>query len=283
MATDDGKLKPAAEEEEEASTDDDMLYDLLTFYLPIAVLVLVVLVLIVFSVIGWDKVLAWVFGLVESSESRPLKVAVINLALVTVTVFALPAPAFYMILNGLFFGYLPGFALNYCFMFIAAAISYWIAHTCLKDRVRRFLSKNPVSHDVMRVLDEDQTGKFLVLFRFLFVPGFVKNYSMAVLDISLLKFCLVNVPGELFYTAIFAYIGSVAYKVIGKLRKGDLNGVTSQFSGFEVLMAATSGLVFVLLAAFAWTEYNQRKAQMENSAEREPLVKHSTSPKQSMA
>eukprot|EP00929_Paragymnodinium_shiwhaense_P059465 TRINITY_DN2977_c0_g1_i3.p2 TRINITY_DN2977_c0_g1~~TRINITY_DN2977_c0_g1_i3.p2 ORF type:complete len:100 (-),score=19.32 TRINITY_DN2977_c0_g1_i3:109-408(-) len=86
-----------------------------------------------------------------------------------------------------------------------------------------------------------------------------------------------RLPGELFYTGIFAYLGSIAYKVADKLRKGDVRSVTSQFSGFEVAMATMSILVFVLLVVLGWYEYSQRKAAMEHEEERQPLVRSSDS------
>eukprot|EP00929_Paragymnodinium_shiwhaense_P059464 TRINITY_DN2977_c0_g1_i2.p2 TRINITY_DN2977_c0_g1~~TRINITY_DN2977_c0_g1_i2.p2 ORF type:complete len:181 (-),score=34.59 TRINITY_DN2977_c0_g1_i2:109-651(-) len=132
---------------------DDVFYDLLTYYVPIAILVLVVGIAIALTAVGWDRAFSAVFDLVENSENQFLQVAVINLLLFIVTVTALPAPAFYMMLNGFFFGFANGWVFNFCTMFCAILTSRWIAHGVLKDRVRAYLSKNPVSHDILRVLE----------------------------------------------------------------------------------------------------------------------------------
>lgn len=245
-------------------------------YLPYVFVLTILLALALLSTVGWRQVFTFVFDAVESSDHKVMQALIINGLLVTVSVCCLPAPLFFMILDGFFFGFRLGWLLCFCALFLAALISRLVAQTCLKERVRSWVNSVALLSEVFQICEEDPSGKFLVLIRFLFMPGFVKNYGMAMLDISTLKFLLVCTPGELFYSGIFSYAGSKAYQVVKKLRHGDTESVAQSFPVSETVIALMSVVIVVLLGVMGWQEYKQRREKLkldgEREGERQPLV-----------
>jgi len=124
------------------------------------------------------------------------------------------------------------------------------------------------------ICEEDRTGKFLVLFRFLSIPAWMKNYTIGILDLEWLETVLVFLPAGVFYSGIFSYIGSKGYTIASAIRKGDTQKALHSFSGFEFAIVGVTGLVAVLILIFGWCEYASRRAAMSEGkrAESAPLA-----------
>lgn len=116
------------------------------------------------------------------------------------------------------------------------------------------------------ICEEDPSGKFLVLFRFLTLPVWANNYSIGMLDIDWLKAFLVFVPAQSYYTAIYAYVGSKGYIAADAIRKGDTLKVLESFSGAEVMMLCVSVSVAILILVLGWREYARRREKLTEGA-----------------
>eukprot|EP00747_Dinoflagellata_sp_TGD_P181819 gnl/TRDRNA2_/TRDRNA2_35794_c0_seq1.p1 gnl/TRDRNA2_/TRDRNA2_35794_c0~~gnl/TRDRNA2_/TRDRNA2_35794_c0_seq1.p1 ORF type:complete len:290 (+),score=57.80 gnl/TRDRNA2_/TRDRNA2_35794_c0_seq1:90-959(+) len=234
----------------------------------------ILVIAMVFAWIGWVNIFIFIFDSVESKEDKILQAVIINGILIVVVVCGLPAPGgFFMILNGFFFGFVKGWIINYSALTIAVLTTLAIA-TCMKERIRRYVMSTQVLREAFLICEEDPSGKFLVLFRFVYIPGFVKNYSVSMLDIHLVKFILTCAPSDIFYGGIYAYFGSKAYKVAHKLRKGDTASVIALFSGYDIAVVIFGIVVVTLLGGLGWWEVEQRKKRVKKDSPNllEPLV-----------
>lgn len=209
--------------------------------------------------VGWSDFVNLLFTIVEASEHKAMRALVINTTLVVMIVCCLPGPAFCIILDGWYFGFWKGFALGFVAELIGYLICICLARTCLKARVRQQMLEVDSLREVVMVCEEDSTGKFLVLFRFISMPVWVKNYAIGMLDLEWLTTILVFLPAEIFYTGVFAYIGSKGAIIAAAIRAGDTEKALDSFSGVEVVIICVSMLCMVLIIVLGWREYFLRR------------------------
>lgn len=232
-----------------------------------------------FLVYSWESFVGVLFAVVEDSKSKVMQALVINGVLVTMIVCCLPGPAFCVILDGFFFGFVKGFALGFIAELIGYLICICLARTCFKTRIRQVMMESAPLQEVLLVCEDDPTGKFLVLFRFISLPVWVKNYSIGMLDIEWSKAILIFIPAEIFYAGIFSYIGSKSRLIADALRKGDSSKAINAFSGVEVGIVCVSILCMLMVILFGWYEYIKRRKSLAEGASSEsaPLARTSKS------
>lgn len=229
-------------------------------YAPLAIFSVVVSCAGLLMYVYWSLFVDSVFEAVEADESKAVQALVINSILVIMIVGCLPGPAFCVILDGFFFGFSKGFVLGFTAELIGYLMCICLARTCFKTRMRQWMSANKVLHEVVMISEEDPTGKFLLFFRFLSIPVWMKNYTIGMLDLDWLKTILVFLPAETFYAGIFAYIGSKGYTIAKAIRKGDTQKALHSFSGFEFAIFDVTMIVAVMIIVFGWREYSSRRA-----------------------
>jgi uncharacterized membrane protein YdjX (TVP38/TMEM64 family) len=275
--------EPKAEKQEERrnhrataadETQDECIDRLLTRYLPIGFVSLVIIACVAITWYGWRRAFAQIFEAVDArKEEKVAQALIINVCLLAWVVLCIPGPLFFVILDGFFFGWWKGFILAFCAEGLGALLSLAIARSCCKTRVHGYLMRNNVASEAIAILEEDSTGRFLVLFRFLSMPVWLKNYSLAILTISVLKFFLVFIPAETFYAGVFTYIGSKAYAAADELRKGSMSAVYDQFTGLEIALVLVSVVIFFVILFLGYKEYKDRHA---NVNERTALLRDQT-------
>jgi len=219
--------------------------------------------------LGWTSFVSFLFNTVESSEHKTTQAIVINSVLVVMIVCCLPGPALMVMMDGFFFGFFKGFALGFLGESIGYLISIALARTCFKSRMRVWLHESDMLREVLTVCEEDTTGKFLVLFRFISLPVWAKNYTIGMLEISWLKSYLIFIPGECFYAAIFSYIGSKGHVIADAIRKGNSQKALDSFSGLELAIVGVSILGGGMMILLGWREYTARRDAIAEGAKAE--------------
>lgn len=262
MATKDAKeapLKPGAS----ASINSDEKLEWSWTYqvvLPVALFLLFVVCAGFLIYANWTELVDLLFESIEAAEYKVAQALVINTLLVIMIVCCLPGPGLMVMLDGFFFGFVRGFVLGFIAELIGYLICILLARTCFKAKIRRWITETPWLHEIFMVCEEDTTGKFLVLFRFVSLPVWAKNYTIGMLDISWQEAVLVFIPAETFYCGIFVYIGSRSYLVADAIRKGNTQKAMDSFSGIEFGIVFVSVLVVLLMIVFGWSEYSSRRA-----------------------
>lgn len=221
---------------------------------------------------NWEAFFKYLFNWMEEHKEHQVQQALaINTLLVILIVGCLPGPGFLMILNGFFFGFWKGFALGFTGEFIAYIISVILARTWLRVSIREWLTTHSTLRELVLICEQDPSGKFLVLVRFLMIPVWAKNYSIGLMELEWLKISLVCIPGMAFWVAKFSYIGYKSRQMAEAMSRGDQATIMEHFSGLELVMVGVSVTVMILLTAMGWYEYNARHSVLD-AGEGKPLT-----------
>lgn len=108
------------------------------------------------------------------------------------------------------FGFYNGWAVNFVSMQLAALGSIAIAQTFLRAPVRNFVASGdyPMVRRAMLVLEDGDTSlMLLVLFRFLCVPLFIKNYGLGALQVPVWKLGVSTIPHCVWMAFLFTSLG----------------------------------------------------------------------------
>lgn len=165
--------------------------------------------------------------------------------------------------SGLLFGLGWGALLNFFSILAAAVISMLLGRLVLREPVRRWLEDGhyPRTRRAMLVLEDSGNSlQFQVLFRFLFIPMFVRNYAPATLDVPLWKLGLGCVPHSAWAAVLFSSLGSTFQDTAELVREGkdiDLKALKWQ----QVLPLVLSLACATLIAVYAHRKYSERLEQ----------------------
>lgn len=172
-------------------------------------------------------------------------------------------------LNGLVFGMVTGSILNFIAIFGAAFISIVLGRSLCQEAVRSciFDGDYPTFRRILMILeDNENTIKFLLLFRFLFIPMFIRNYGPAVLEVPLWKILISVIPHGIWISVLFASLGASFTDAAHMVRKGkELNAKSFKW---QQAVIVCGGLFFtMMLTYYAHSKYME-KLDEDNS---EPL------------
>lgn len=161
---------------------------------------------------------------------------------------------------GMIFGFLWGALSNFVAIWCAAIISICIGRWVLKEPVRAWLSQAEWKRTrimMMVMEDEESSIKFQALFRFLFIPMFIRNYGPSTLEIPLWKLAVAAVPHSLWISILFASLGATfqdTAELIRDGKKADPSSVHWQ----QALIFCVAFVVAILLSIYAYWKYDER-------------------------
>merc|ERR1719191_1825847 len=101
--------------------------------------------------------------------------------------------------------------LNILAQIIALLCVIVLVHYC--GCVREWIDETPMIRKVVQVLKREDT-KFIILLRFIMMHPAIKNYAVAALNIPTWRIVALSMPGILWYSFFFAYLGSLAEKFV---------------------------------------------------------------------
>jgi uncharacterized membrane protein YdjX (TVP38/TMEM64 family) len=160
---------------------------------------------------------------------------------------------------GLVFGLRWGAVLNFVSITSAAVVSICLGRWVLQEPIRHMLEQGdyPRVRRMMLVLeDRDSSLKFQVLFRFLFIPMFLRNYGPAALQVPLWKLCAGTLPHSAWISFLFASLGAT-FKDAAELIK---NGHEVSFEDMrwqQGVLLLVSVAVMIALSWYAMRKYNE--------------------------
>lgn len=167
--------------------------------------------------------------------------------------------------SGLLFGIFDGMILNICSIWSAAAISVILGRYFLRDAIRTSIYEGnypKVRRMILVLEDEDNSLKFQVLFRFLFIPMFIRNYGPSTLEIPLWKLLVGSIPHSIWISFLFASLGATFKDTAALIRDGkEVDFHSMKWQQGVIFLAAI--LIAVVLAVYAHRKYTERMAQDE--------------------
>lgn len=187
--------------------------------------------------------------------------------IITSIVCILPIWSAMCIASGAMFGLYWGYLLNVCSIILGAVSCFLLGRTLLKEPVRRWLREGdyPNMNRMLRVLeDREESLKFQILFRFLCIPMFVRNYGPATLEIPLRTLIIGTIPHSLWVSGMFASLGVAFKDVAAVLEMGP--GKSNNLHWQHFLMPAVSISISIGLSYYAYKNYIERLAEEEETA-----------------
>jgi len=162
--------------------------------------------------------------------------------------------------SGLIFGLYYGAALNFVVIVTAAIISITIGRYFLQAPVRRWLETGEYPHvaRALMILEDDENSlRFQILFRFLFIPMAFRNYGPSTLHIPLWKLYLGTLPHSAWISVLFASLGAT-FRDTAELVRDGKEVTFKSLKWQQVAVLCVSATVSIVLAVFATYKYKER-------------------------
>lgn len=261
---------------EETSDDPPKSNCIVEVFLPLFLLVTLICVIALFFYIGPTEMLRWMLSLVPKNPN--IWHALLLYVVITVCIVCLiPLWPPLMIVSAIVFGFWYGFAIAYSAMVSGALISFLLGKCCFMRSFRDYVdnSDHVALRRMINVIERDGNQlKFLFLFRFLFIPIWLRNYAPSILEVSAWMFLLPVLVHSLWICTIFCMIGSATKdiaEVYASEGKKETEWDPSQLAIFSFALVA-----FALISWLAYSEYAKALAE-EEERETEALLPKDTS------
>lgn len=180
--------------------------------------------------------------------------------------------------SGLLFGLGGGTVLNFIAIVSAACISILLGRTFFRASIRSTISSYdmPWLRRWMRTLERDERSwLFQVLFRFLLIPMFIRNYAPSVLNVPFWKLLLASLPHSAWVGFLFASLGK-AFKDPAEIVKEGNSIELSHFKWQHIMLPVVS---FLLTGILCWLLFRTLDPKGSDS-EDEPIAGNSDGLKQ---
>eukprot|EP00929_Paragymnodinium_shiwhaense_P124000 TRINITY_DN9872_c0_g1_i1.p1 TRINITY_DN9872_c0_g1~~TRINITY_DN9872_c0_g1_i1.p1 ORF type:complete len:279 (-),score=43.19 TRINITY_DN9872_c0_g1_i1:117-953(-) len=220
--------------------------------------------IVVFVWIGPLGVLRWLLSFMP--ENPGLWHAVILGGLIVFfIVILIPLWPPLMIVTGMVFGFWNGLCICTISMILGALLSFLLGRTLLRDAVRDYVEQSDYSsiRRIMHIVEEDGNSlKFMFLFRFLFIPIWIRNYLPSLFNISVWVFLLPVCVHSLWICTIFAAVGATTKDLAEAAAGGKKSkGVNKN----QLLIFGAATVSMILISILAYREY-AKKLEEEESA-----------------
>lgn len=169
--------------------------------------------------------------------------------------------------SGLIFGLAWGSLLNFFAILTGAVISLALGRLLFREPIRRFIEDGEYHkmRKIMLVLEDSSTSiQFLVLFRFLWIPMFIRNYGPSTLNVEFWKLVVSCVPHTIWISIIFASLGST-FKDTAQLLRDDKEFSFKSMKWQNLLLFVVSFIISTALAIYAHKKYSEHVASEQQS------------------
>ncbi|CAE6971312.1 unnamed protein product [Symbiodinium sp. CCMP2592] len=177
--------------------------------------------------------------------------------LLATVVFMVPLWQAICVASGLMFGLCGGTALNFLALYVAAVICALLGRFLLQEPIRGWLDEGnfPTAKKALQVLEEaDDSLEFQILFRFLFIPIWLRNYGPATFHIPLWKLLVAAVPHTLWVSFIMASLGVSLQDANDLVNEGEELKIWDA-KWQHLLMFVVSCVMSLLLSWYSYRKY----------------------------
>lgn len=236
-----------------------------------------VTVLLISYWIGPVKVMEMVFDHLVPKDTG-LGYALVLVCLIAILmVVPVPIALIVLVIPGIVYGFWMGYLIVFVSLLIGVTIAYIIGQSLLQEQFRRFLKQGKYERTqrALKILETDEESFFLlVVYRFLCMPFFMRNYGPTILDIPLWKLVLSSIPHHLWVAFVFTSFGVLFKDTADVLRKDGATGFTNLT--WRQIAPSAAALVGSVLASFLGYRIYQRAEG--GSEEHQPLAQPLASP-----
>lgn len=168
--------------------------------------------------------------------------------------------------SGLLFGLAWGVLLNILAIWSAAMLSLFLGSLCFREPVRRKIERSNYSRikKMMLVLEDSSDSlMFLILFRFLWIPMFIRNYAPATLEVPAWRHAVAAVPHTVWISIVFASVGST-FENMTQVAKHGRRFKFRWLRWHEWIIFVVALLMTIILGCYAQRKYAEHvKAEQE--------------------
>jgi uncharacterized membrane protein YdjX (TVP38/TMEM64 family) len=173
------------------------------------------------------------------------------------TVLGIPNLLF-LLAAGSLFGLFKGFLIASLADILGAIACFWLGRTLFRDRIKRWLQKNPKFQAIDRAVERNG-WKILLLTRLSpVVPSNLLNYGFSCTRVTFRQYALCTWVGMIPVVAFYTYLGTVG----SNLLRGDINAetLTLQLIGLALAIAAAGYTTYVVRRSLHDQENTDRPA-----------------------
>jgi len=217
--------------------------------------------------VGPDRALRAVVEFLVPAKPSVIHAIVMAVCIVVCAVLPLPILFLFLLVPGLVFGFWLGVLIIFPSLLAGACVSFLIGRYFAQKAIRGCIERGeyPKASRMLHVLEsEEDSLKFLVLFRFLPIPMFIKNYGPAVLRIPFWKLAVSAIPHCFWSAVLFSSLGAVFQGTAEVMREGNkLDWKTLRWQ--QALIFLASLFAMIAMAVYAWRIYSRKTAEEDGA------------------
>jgi len=250
-----------SEEVDEVKTKHGAVHYFMEYVLPVNLVLLAIFLVILFFWVGPVAVFKFILSFLPKNPG--LWHALILGTIIVISI-VLPTPIWppLMIVTAMVFGFWHGFLIIFCAMVVGAVISFGLGRAFLMEAFREYIDTSDY-HRLRRMIRvaeaEGNSFKFTFLFRFLYLPIWIRNYVPSMLHINFWHFLVSVLCHSVMICLIFATTGT-ATKDMSEVIANDENP-WKKMKPRQVIVFVISATATGTLSYLAYREYSKRLEQ----------------------
>mmetsp|Transcript_40205 Transcript_40205/g.96354 ORF Transcript_40205/g.96354 Transcript_40205/m.96354 type:complete len:282 (+) Transcript_40205:81-926(+) len=222
-------------------------------------------------VVGFDKTIDLLVEFASNPHWSVAWILCIGCFLSIICFLPLWPPIF--ILLAFVYGFWKGFGMALAIMVSAAIASFFLGRFILQSRAREWLVTGSPAAEKLCVIVERSPYWYLLLFRFLYIPLWFRNYIPGLLTVSIWPFLVSVCAHSPWICFVFAYIGSTAKDAATAVHNthGGIVEFLQAMDWISLALFSVSFAALILFGAYGTYEYTKAMNEVED-AEVEKLV-----------
>lgn len=235
--------------------------------------VIFVILLLVYGPKTVFRGLAWI-----TNESRGQPIIIVGACLVILEivwgVLCIPFISIIETLSGFILGFWPAMLVNTIGLFLACVISFIVGKRFLRASLKDWISLNaPKWAATFRVMEREGIT-FLIMFRFLALPFWAKNYGpSALLDIPVSRFAISVAVATCPFGWLYAYLGDRSQKLTQDA-SSDAPASSTVANVLELMVILVIIVASVIVSMKAFKMFQQAEAETNTVELGSVNVKH---------
>lgn len=252
--------------EDEGKSEKSVVYYLMEYVLPVTMVFFFLLLLVCFFWLGPVAVFKFILSFLPKD---PGVWHAVFLGLAIVISIVLPTPLWppLMIVTAMVFGFWRGFLIIYASMVLGAVISFGIGRFIMMQAFRDYIESSDY-HNFRRFISvveaEGNSLKFTFLFRFLYIPIWMRNYLPSLLHVPFCHFLISVLVHSVWICLIFAAAGTASKDGAEVIANGQNPWKKMNWRDFIVFGVAFTATT--LLSYLAYREYSLRLEEEDAEA-----------------
>lgn len=248
-------------DEEGKTRNPGAMHYLMEYAIPSSLILLAISLVVLFFVIGPVAVFKFILSFLPKNPG--MWHAIIMCSIIVVSI-VLPTPLWppLMIVAAMVFGFWYGFLIDFCAMVLGAVISFALGRFVLQKSFHEYIetSDHPKMRRMIRVVEaEGNSFKFTFLFRFLYLPIWIRNYVPSMLYINFWHFLVSVLCHSTMICFIFASTGTATKDMSEVIAQGD--NPWAKMNPKQMLIFAVSFTATMTISCLAYREYSNRLAE----------------------